>query len=169
MVLLFLNPHVLAREIADFGDESREAGDEVARRTAVRRGQDGSDSPSRRQVVDCSLMYGAGLRLMECLRLGVQDIAFAQNEITVRDNNGAKDRVTMLRESLKELLESHQRRVEAVHEKDLQDDCGRAPLPNALGRKSSNASRECRGHWVFLQEHRWKNEKTGRARAAPCA
>ncbi len=66
-----------------------------------------------------SLMYGAGLRLMECLRLRVQDIDFARNEIIVRNGKGAKDRVTMLPVSLKAPLQEHLRRVKAVHEKDL--------------------------------------------------
>jgi integrase len=66
-----------------------------------------------------SLMYGAGLRLMECLRLRVQDIDFARNEITVRDGKGAKDRITMLPESLKSPLQDHLRKVKAIHEKDL--------------------------------------------------
>jgi len=64
-------------------------------------------------------MYGAGLRLMECLRLRVQDIDFARNEIIVRNGKGAKDRVTMLPVSLKAPLQEHLRRVKAVHEKDL--------------------------------------------------
>lgn len=61
-----------------------------------------------------SLMYGAGLQLMECLRLRVQDIDFARNEITVRDGKGAKDRVTMLPESLKTPLQNHLRQVKVI-------------------------------------------------------
>ena len=64
-------------------------------------------------------MYGAGLCLMECLRQRVQDINFARNEITVCDGKGGKDRVTMLPESLKRLLQRHLRRVKTVHERDL--------------------------------------------------
>jgi integron integrase len=108
-----------------------------------------------------SLMYGAGLRLMECLRLRVQDVDFARNEILVRDGKGGKDRVTMLPKSLKEPLEEHLRRVKAVHQKDLAEGWGRVPLPDALDRKYPNASREWRWQWVFPQEHRWTNPKTG--------
>jgi integron integrase len=108
-----------------------------------------------------SLMYGAGLRLMECLQLRVQDVDFACNEILVRDGKGGKDRVTMLPKSLKEPLEEHLRRVKAVHEKDLAEGWGRVPLPDALDRKYPNASREWRWQWVFPQEHRWTNPKTG--------
>jgi integron integrase len=108
-----------------------------------------------------SLMYGAGLRLMECLRLRVQDVDFARNEILVRDGKGGKDRVTMLPKSLKEPLEEHLRRVKAVHQKDLDEGWGRVPSPDALDRKYPNASREWRWQWVFPQEHRWTNPKTG--------
>jgi integrase len=91
-----------------------------------------------------SLMYGAGLRLMECLRLRVQDVDFARNEILVRDGKGGKDRVTMLPKLLKKPLKEHLRRVKAVHEKDLDEGWGRVPLPDALDRKYPNASREWR-------------------------
>ena len=108
-----------------------------------------------------SLLYGAGLRLMECLRLRVQDIDFSQNEILVRDGKGAKDRVTMLPESLKAPLQEHLKRVQAVHERDLADGCGRVLLPAALDRKYPNAPAEWRWQWVFPQENRWKNTQTG--------
>ena len=108
-----------------------------------------------------SLMYGAGLRLMECLRLRVQDIDFARNEITVRNGKGAKDRVTMLPVSLKAPLQEHLRRVKAVHEKDLREGWGRVQMPDALDRKYSNAPKEWRWQLVFPQEHRLKNTKTG--------
>ena len=68
-----------------------------------------------------SLMYGAGLRLMECLRLRVQDIDFSRKEILVRDGKGAKDRITMLPESLKAPLQQHLKTVKAIHERDLAD------------------------------------------------
>jgi integron integrase len=108
-----------------------------------------------------SLIYGAGLRLMECLRLRVQDIDFARNEITVRDGKGAKDRVTMLPQSLKAPLQDHLRKVKAVHEKDLRDGWGRVQMPDALDRKYPNAPTDWRWQWVFPQEHRWTNPKTG--------
>ena len=108
-----------------------------------------------------SLMYGSGLRLMECLRLRVQDIDFGFNEILVRDSKEAKDRITMLPESLKATLQRHLRRIKAIHEKDLKEGWGSVPLPGALDRKYPNASREWHWQWVFPQENKWKNYKTG--------
>ena len=61
-----------------------------------------------------NLMYGAGLRLMECLRLRVQDIDFERSEIMVRDGKGAKDRITMLPESLKQPLQQHLAKVKVI-------------------------------------------------------
>lgn len=108
-----------------------------------------------------SLMYGAGLRLMECLRLRVQDLDFARNEILVRNGKGSKDRITMVPESLQVPLHEHLKHVKAIHERDLSDGWGHAPLPGALDRKYPNPPREWRCQWVFPQENRWKNTKTG--------
>jgi integron integrase len=107
-----------------------------------------------------SIMYGAGLRLMECLRLRVQDIDFSQKEILVRDGKGAKDRITMLPDSLKVPLQDHLKRVKAVHQQDLADGWGCVLLPNALDRKYPNAPKDWRWQWVFPQDRRWINGKT---------
>jgi integrase len=74
---------------------------------------------------------------------------------------GAKDRVTILPDLLRKPLEEHLYKVRVVHEKDLADGCGRVPLPDALDRKYPNVSREWRWQWVFPQERRWVNPKTG--------
>jgi len=107
------------------------------------------------------LLYGSGLRLMECLRLRVQDIDFERKEILVRDGKGAKDRITMLPESLKAPLQKHLRTVKAIYEKDRADGWGHVRMPDALDRKYPNAPAEWRWQWVFPQENRWKNKKTG--------
>ncbi len=107
------------------------------------------------------LMYGAGLRLMECLRLRVQDIDFNCNEVIVRDGKGAKDRITMLPAMLKKPLNEHLQQVKTIHEKDLAAGWGRVPIPNALDRKYPNAPTDWRWQWVFPQENRWRDQKTG--------
>jgi integron integrase len=107
-----------------------------------------------------SLMYGAGLRLTECLRLRVQDIDSSRNEILVRDGKGAKDRITVLPESLKVPLQDHLRTVKAIHERDLAEGFGRVQLPMALDRKYPNAPKDWRWQWVFPQGHRWINPVT---------
>jgi integrase len=91
---------------------------------------------------------------MECLRLRVQDIDYSRNEILVRDGKGAKDRITMLPESLKAPFQGHLRVVKEVHEKDLADGWGGVPIPKALDRKYPNAPKEWRWQWVFPQENR---------------
>ena len=108
-----------------------------------------------------SLMYVAGLRLTECLRLRVQEIDFSRREILVRDGKGAKDRVTMLPESLVTPLSDHLKGVRETHERDLAFGWGRVPLPGALDRKYPNASKDWRWQWVFPQQRRWKNPLTG--------
>jgi integron integrase len=95
------------------------------------------------------LLYGAGLRQMECLRLRVHDIEFAANEIVVRDAKGGKDRVTMLPEKVKSALHEHLLRVQKQHEADVRAGCGSVYLPDALARKYRHASREWGWQYVF--------------------
>jgi len=90
------------------------------------------------------LLYGSGLRLMECVRLRVQDVDFAQHQIVVRDGKGEQDRITMLPDSLIALLQEHLQRVKQLHEQDLAQGWGAVYLPYALDRKYPNASREWR-------------------------
>jgi integron integrase len=108
-----------------------------------------------------SLMYGAGLRLMECLRLRVQDLDFERSEIAVRDGKWAKDRRTMLPESLKRSLHEHLQPVQAIHNQDVADGWGRVQMPEAFDRKYPNAPTDWRWQWAFPQESRWRNTSTG--------
>jgi integron integrase len=110
----------------------------------------------------CSLMYGTGMRLMECLELRVQDIDFGRSEITVRNGKGGKDRVTMLPESLKAPLREHLKRVKAIHDRDKADGWGSVPLPGALDRKYPRSSGDWCWQWVFPQERRWKDPESGK-------
>lgn len=107
-----------------------------------------------------SLMYGSGIRLMECLRLRVQDVDLSRNEIAVRNGKGGKDRVTMLPEALKPALKEQLRKARALHEADLAEGWGRVVLPGALDRKYPGAPAEWRWQWVFPQERRWTNSRT---------
>jgi integron integrase len=95
------------------------------------------------------LLYGSGLRLMECVRLRVKDIDFALAQITVRDAKGGKDRVTMLPLNLSEPLRRYLLRVKAQHEQDIEDGFGTVHLPFALGRKLPSAAREWAWQYVF--------------------
>ncbi len=160
--LLFLYRHVLGREVGDLGEVIRAR---KPKRLPVVMTRDEVKAVLANLSGDkwlmASLMYGAGLRLMECLRLRVQDLDFSRNEILVRDGKGAKDRITMLPESLKAPLQEHLKHVRAIHERDLADGWGRVLLPDALDRKYPNAPKEWRWQWVFPQERRWKNAQTG--------
>jgi len=96
-----------------------------------------------------SLLYGSGLRLMECVRLRVKDVDFGYARITVRDGKGAKDRVTMLPVHLAKPLERHLRKVEVQHQEDVEAGYGCVYLPTALERKFPKAAREWIWHYVF--------------------
>jgi integron integrase len=159
---LFLYRYMLVREIGDLGQVVRAR--KPTRLPVVMTREEVKAVLTRLQGdqwLIASLLYGAGLRLMECLCLRVQDIDFTRNEIMVRDGKGAKDRVTMLPESLKTPLQNHLRRVKTIHEKDVRDGWGRVPMPDALDRKYPNAPTDWRWQWVFPQEKRWTNHPTG--------
>jgi len=95
------------------------------------------------------LLYGSGLRLMECLRLRVKDIDMARREITVREGKGDKDRVTMLPAAIVEPLPRHLVRVRTIHERDLRAGEAGVMLPAALVTKYPTAGREWGWQWVF--------------------
>ena len=91
------------------------------------------------------MLYGTGMRLMECVRLRVKDVNFERNEIIVRDGKGGKDRVTMLPASLVEPLREHLKRVQVLFEQDRAEDVPGVYLPDALEKKYPNAGKE--GGW----------------------
>jgi integron integrase len=95
------------------------------------------------------LLYGSGLRLMECLRLRVKDLDFGQRQILVRDGKGMKDRVTMLPDQLREPLQAHLSVVRQLHQSDLEKGYGAVYLPFALDRKYPNAHKEWPWQYVF--------------------
>lgn len=95
------------------------------------------------------LLYGSGLRLMECVRLRVKDVDFGYLRVTVRDGKGGKDRVTMLPVNLAASLERHLSKVKMQHEQDLEDGFGEVYLPEALERKYRGAARSWPWQFVF--------------------
>jgi integron integrase len=111
-----------------------------------------------------SLLYGSGLRLMECVRLRVKDVDFAYKQIVVRDGKGGKDRVTMLSDGLIDPLQRQLDRARSLHEQDLFDGFGEVYLPNALERKYPNASREWGWQYVFPAAQRSIDPRSGKER-----
>jgi integron integrase len=110
------------------------------------------------------LLYGAGLRLMECCRLRVKDIDFSRNQIVVRSGKGNKDRYTMLPAAAKEPLLRHLQAMKSQHEEDLKEGLGRVSLPDALERKYPNAAKEWGWQWVFPAASHYTDRVTGERR-----
>jgi len=111
-----------------------------------------------------TLLYGSGLRLLECARLRVQDIDFATSQIVVRDGKGAKDRVTVLPAVAKGPLAQHLQRVKRQYEADLTRGAGWVELPWALARKYPNAGREWPWQWIFPTTRFYFDRATGQRR-----
>jgi integron integrase len=115
-----------------------------------------------------TLLYGSGLRLMECIRLRVKDVDFAYNHIVVRDGKGDKDRVTMLPLNVKAPLEHHLQDVKRLHDQDLAEGFGRVYLPYALERKYPNANQEWAWQYVFPAASRFARPAHRCPKAASC-
>jgi integron integrase len=110
------------------------------------------------------LLYGAGLRLLECARLRVKDVDFATNQIIVRAGKGDRDRVTMLPAAVKTDLVGHLEMVKRQHDADLRHGAGWVELPWALARKYPNAGREWAWQWVFPATRIYVDRETGQRR-----
>jgi integrase len=160
--LVFLYHRVLQKPLGQFGDIARP---KRPKRRPLVLGKEEVEkilrvmSGTHRLIA--TLLFGTGMRLLECLRLRVKDIDFNQNQILVRDGKGWKDRVTMLPQKLKAELESHLVRVREVHRRDLAGGHGRVYLPEALSRKFLSADHEWAWQYVFPRCH-------GRERSAVC-
>lgn len=107
------------------------------------------------------LLYGTGMRIMESLRLRVQDVDFGYRQVLVRSGKGNKDRVTVLPESLIEPLKAHLEKVKILHQADLAEGFGSAYLPFALNRKLGNADRDWGWQYVFPSKNRSADPRTG--------
>ncbi len=163
--LLFLYREVLQKSLGDLQNVVRAklpkrlpdvlTKDEVARVLAFLRGE---------EWLVANLLYGAGLRLMEALRLRVKDVDFEYKQIVVRDGKGAKDRVTILPEKLIAPLQEHIARVRMLHREDLRLGFGEVYLPFALERKYPNSASEWIWQYVFPAAKRSLDPRSGRER-----
>lgn len=111
-----------------------------------------------------TLLYGTGMRLMECCRLRVKEIDFNQNQILIRAGKGDKDRVTMLPGTVAESLIRHLERVRRQHQADLEIGLGSVELPNAFLRKCPNADRDWGWQWAFPATSHYTDSVTGMQR-----
>jgi integron integrase len=112
-------------------------------------------------LIAAMLMYGAGLRLLECLTLRVKDIDFGYRQITVREGKGNKDRITVLPAAVEPRLQLHIEDVRVQFEKDLKEGGGYVRLPKALGRKYPDADRTWGWQWVFPAHRQYEDSETG--------
>lgn len=148
--IVFLYKQVLKIELGDFGTivwaKKRETEPVVFTKKETKAVL---DQLSGMNWIMANLLYGAGLRLTECLQLRVKDIDFEYNQIAVRDSKGNKDRITVLPQVVKQPLQEHLKTVKKLHEKDLREGFGLVYLPYALERKYPNAGKEFGWQFVF--------------------
>lgn len=111
-----------------------------------------------------NLLYGTGMRIMECLRLRIKDIDFSRKEILIRDGKGFKDRVTMLPESLINPLREHLKLVKILHDQDLASGYGSVYLPNALAKKYPTAARDWGWQYAFPTKGMSVDPRSGETR-----
>ena len=117
-----------------------------------------------RQRLMASLLYGTGMRLMDCVRLRVQDIDFEYRQIVIRDGKGKKDRVVPLPERMIEILKAHLKEVQELHRNDLENGGGEVYLPDALFRKYPSAAREWGWQYVFPSGRLSVDPRSGKVR-----
>jgi integron integrase len=163
--LLFLYRHVLHQDLPGLDDVIRARGPK--RLPIVLTRDEGraviAELHGTPRLV-ATLLYGSGLRLLECCRLRVQDIDFGMNQIVARDGKGAKDRVSFLPAVAKRALPQHLQRVKRQHEADMNCGAGWVELPWALARKYPNAGREWPWQWVFPATGFYVDRATDRRR-----
>lgn len=163
--LLFLYNQTLGRKIGTLEDVVRAKKPErlpvVLTRDEVRR-IIGTMSGAPRLMA--MLMYGAGLRLMECCTLRVKDLDFERNQVVIRAGKGGKDRYTMLPGATKAPLLTHLEEVRRLHAEDLKNGLGRVAMPGALDRKYPNAGLEWGWQWVFPATSHYVDRDNGQRR-----
>ncbi len=148
--LLFLYDSVLARPLGDVGEVIRAV---RPKRLPVVMTREEVDAVLRHlrglSWIVGTLLYGSGMRLMECLRLRIKDLDFTASVITVREGKGDRDRRTILPSIVASPLREHLREVRTLHAEDLGEGYGAVWLPHALERKYREAPREWAWQWVF--------------------
>ncbi len=110
------------------------------------------------------LLYGSGMRILECLRLRIQDVDFDLGHIIIRNGKGRKDRTTLLPDASRQRLENQLTHVRNLHDQDLADGFGRVHMPNALDRKFTGAAADWRWQYVFPAGSRGTDPKTNEVR-----
>ncbi len=116
------------------------------------------------QWLMAALLYGTGMRLMDCIRLRVQDVDFSYMQIMVRDGKGRKDRVVPLPKTLAEPLKQHLDKVRRLHDEDLAKNFGEVYMPYALAKKYPNAVKEWRWQYVFPSQRISVDPRSGKTR-----
>jgi integron integrase len=163
--LVFLYKDVLDRPLGELQDFARAKRPKrlpvVLERGEMRRLLEGLEGT---QHLMAALLYGTGMRLMECVRLRVQDVDFEYRQLVVRDGKGQKDRVVPLPQRLVEALRAHLERVQALHQEDLAGGFGEVYLPGALARKWPNAPREWGWQYVFPSGRLSVDPRSGKTR-----
>jgi len=163
--IVFLYKQVLGVELGDFGQFER-AKKPKKLPVVMTKAEVSSvlTAMPEAYLLPAKLLYGCGLRLLECVRLRVKDIDFGQNQVMVRDGKGMKDRSTMLPEQLKPLLADHLRRIKLIHDKDIADGFGEVYLPFALARKYPEAERRWGWQYVFPSMQMSIDPRSGKMR-----
>ena len=163
--LVFMYGQVLEEEMGDLGSYRRPARKKRLPVVLSKKEVDALlQQLSGRHALMATLLYGAGMRLMECVRLRVQHVDFDNHYITVVDGKGGKDRRVPLPQRVVEPLRSHLVEMERQHVEDLRAGYGAVYLPAALGRKSPNACREWKWQYVFASSRISTDPRTGMRR-----
>ena len=163
--LLFLYRHVLRKELEESIQAVRAKRPQrlptVLSREEARRVITAMEGVEKLVV---QVLYGGGLRLMECLRLRIKDIDFELNQIVIHDGKGQKSRRTMLPKIIQESLQAHLQHVRILHQADLKKGYGRVSLPGALVRKYPQAETEWSWQYAFPAKSMYQEKEAGRMR-----
>lgn len=163
--IVFLYKHVLKIELGSFGSIEKAKRPEklpvVLSKGEVQRLLGRMDGVTGLAAM---LLYGTGMKLMECIRMRVKDIDFDRGQIIIREGKGAKDRFTMLPESLVSELKVHLEKVRDIHDNDLENGFGEVYLPGALGKKYPKAPKEWGWQYVFPSTKISKDPRSGKER-----